>query len=220
MQPKSQIYVQQIAGSQSTGSLQNNRSTASLASATSIISDSSAPTAVPQRSIATAMGGESLQPYLPASVGKPAHHAIPASAGPNVTYNAGHASASGPPPSRPGVLHSHQQTAPAAQKVQYVAGPQHQPQQTARMVASQQTSGPHGAPPYRPADAQPIWVIEEVVDFGVPVDELDNSLFLKDVNCFAPQGCRKGRKGEEDDGIFATCMKPACKSPELCPVDE
>lgn len=249
MRQDSQHYVQKMAASRSTGSLHNNRSTASLASAASIISDSSgAPAVVPHRSGGTASGGESLQPCLTSSVTPRSHQFNqPISAGPNVTFNTSHPSAAwssapaaGGNTSQAGVLQSHSQgTVPAGHKSQYMTGTQQLQQPVPQNRVSYHTMvqtppppqpGPTSvscAPRYCPVEAQPIWVIEEVVDFGVPmVEDLDQTGFLKEMHCFTQltsaekNELRKGQQSSHGgDGMFATCLKPSCKAPELCPID-
>lgn len=220
-----QVFVQhQIVQSHSTGSLHHNRSTASLASAASVISDTGgAPTALPQRSSATVLGGESLQPYLAPTLAP--HQPIPASAGPNLTYTSSPPGAPASHPSRPGVLQSHSQggyAAPAGHNVQYHAQQRVITAQSPGLL--QPTANGVACAPgqFRPVEPQPVWVIEEVVDFGVPIDDNDNSVVRKSVRCFGQDtNHHKGRDvNYGEDGIFATCLRPSCKSPDLCPEDD
>jgi len=188
---KDRVSLGQSSSNQSLQGVLSERTLAPSISVTSLMStpsDTGGATAIgPPRSTATALSGEALQPYL-----SPA--GVYAQQLPPRGYGQGPAQmVAAPPPGHPQV---------------FVAQPQYQPPRAVMPGGAQQV--PMQAQVYT---GSPVWVIEEVVDFGTPIDDIDSSRSMG----MSPMICRP------QNVLLSSCLRPNCVNggkstdDEFCP---
>jgi len=171
----------------------------SVTSLLSVESDTSAPPPVAPPRSAQLNTGEVLQPYAP-------------------THLQATGSSLGMPPTIASQVHSVQQPMYQNSPAQPRRGPYHSPAMGQNMavvqshsVINREPTAPEPPPPPPQAvDSQSTWVIEEVIDFGVPLDE---GMVQEYDDRGYPMGCKSLAIGESSRGngnIFDGCLHNVC----------